>query len=175
MIGNTCPPGFRRGPNGDKDCIDIDECAERQYNCMEPIESCINSVGGYYCEQVVELIAETTVAPQVIDPTKCEPGYRFSKLTYQCEDIDECRIGQHSCNLATHNCVNTNGAFNCFPMMSSNLEVEDCRPGFKKNRWSRECEDINECETEYKPCRRDQSCRNTIGSYVCYCQVCQQM
>ncbi|CAG2116609.1 unnamed protein product, partial [Medioppia subpectinata] len=52
-----------------------------------------------------------------------------------------------------------------------NSEDDNCLPGFRRNRWSRECEDINECETEYMPCRREQSCRNTVGSYVCYCQA----
>ena len=171
MIGNTCPPGFRKGSNGDKDCVDIDECTENQFNCEETLETCVNSVGGYYCEQKIDVEDQTTVATRVIDPTKCQTGFRFSKLTYQCEDIDECRIGQHTCNLATYNCVNKEGSYDCLPMVSSNLEEESCGSGFRRNRWSRQCEDINECETEYKPCRRDQSCRNTVGSYVCYCQV----
>ncbi|CAG2111819.1 unnamed protein product [Medioppia subpectinata] len=114
LLGDTCPPGFKRGPNGDRDCQDINECLDRSQNgCQEPLESCINSVGGYYCEQIPDLdSSETTTRQLITDPTQCKTGYRFSKLTYQCEDIDECRIGQHTCNLATHNCVNTDGTYN---------------------------------------------------------------
>jgi hypothetical protein len=171
MIGNACPPGFKQGPNGERDCVDIDECTDKQYDCQEPVETCVNSVGGYYCEPVSESI---TTKPKV-NPSDCAKGFRFSKLTYQCEDIDECRIGQHSCNLATHDCINTDGSFTCAPIVRSGILIDSCRSGFRRNRWSNECEDVNECETQDRPCRRGQTCQNTIGSYACYCQVFSQL
>jgi fibulin 1/2 len=183
---------------------------------------------------------------------KCPPGFaQDTDVAEECVDINECRTGNHSCNLTTHDCINSNGWFSCTPKVrsgtSSKVKREissivrrgtssvvrtgtssgvrrgtssvvrigtssevrsgassgarigtssearsvtsskarsgasnevrsgaSCRAGFKRNRWSNECEDVNECEIVYQLCLRGQTCQNTIGSYVCNCQVyCQ--
>lgn len=165
--GKSCPPGFKQGPNGLNDCVDVDECAENLFDCQTPEERCVNSYGAYYCEPANEAIKQETKSNIKL---KCPSGFRLSKTTLKCEDIDECLIGQHSCNLASHICLNANGSYICISR-NSQINHLTCTNGFRKNRWSGECEDINECELNSNACPKGQTCQNTIGSYQCYCQV----
>ena len=54
--------------------------------------------------------------------------FRFS---FQCEDIDECRIGQHNCNLVRHRCINFPGSFKCVSIgeEQDNASNEEMREG----------------------------------------------
>ena len=96
----------------------------------------------------------------------------FSEITadYMLTDINECRIGNHTCE---QKCVNTNGSYYC-----------DCLNGYKVRRDKRTCKgnnndhllwelllthiDINECSSDTHGC--EQNCVNTDGSYHCECQ-----
>lgn len=165
--GKECPPGYKEGISKD-DCVDVNECEEDTFDCV-PEAQCVNSFGGYYCD--VPTVELTTLVPQVAQG--CPRGFRYARSTSVCEDIDECRIGQHSCNAATHQCFNTNGSYVCAAIGSSstnNFERTTCSSGFRRNRWG-ECEDINECERFDNPCPRGQTCKNSVGSYECFCQV----
>jgi fibulin 1/2 len=106
---------------------------------------------------------------------ECLPGFtQDPNGAEECVDINECKTGTHSCNLTTHECINSNGSFSCVSKVRSRASSESCRSGFRRNRLSNECEDVNECETIYGLCLIGQTCQNTIGSYVCNCQVyCQ--
>uniref|UniRef100_A0A3Q4H6C5 Low-density lipoprotein receptor-related protein 2 n=1 Tax=Neolamprologus brichardi TaxID=32507 RepID=A0A3Q4H6C5_NEOBR len=128
-------------------CNSVDDCGdgsdERQENCQKP-----------------------THGPCTDDEYKCSNG-QCIPLQYACDDYDDCgdqsdelgcRNG-HSCsaNICEHNCTDlTGGGFLC-----------SCRPGYKPKSTERHnCEDVNECEV-YGTCPQD--CKNTKGSYECFC------
>lgn len=80
---------------------DIDECSNDLSNCTIG-EQCINFKGGYRCSPV------------------CPSGFQLLNNSYHtrikkepCQDINECALGLHSCNISTHYCVNTNGSYTC--------------------------------------------------------------
>ena len=79
----------------------------------------------------------------------CAPGYR--KIGQYCNDIDECEEELNNCD-KNSNCVNSVGSHEC-----------QCKPGYVKNE-RHKCIDENECIRGV--CTgKDQSCKNTIGSY----------
>ncbi|XP_072376105.1 hemicentin-1-like [Diabrotica undecimpunctata] len=65
-----CKLGFELNESGDQ-CIDVNECAKDTHTCLST-QICKNYVGYYTCE--------------------CPPGHHLSKITNQCEDIDECKM-----------------------------------------------------------------------------------
>uniref|UniRef100_A0A803XP43 Pro-epidermal growth factor n=1 Tax=Meleagris gallopavo TaxID=9103 RepID=A0A803XP43_MELGA len=70
---------------------DVDECAANMDHCNRNLSGCINTEGGYVC--------------------KCLEGYMGDGL--HCEDIDECKMGTHTCG-ENRTCTNTEGNFTCF-------------------------------------------------------------
>lgn len=54
-------------------------------------------------------------------PSTCPSGFRqrnFTKFSFHeevefCEDINECTLGLHNCNMLTHYCLNTKGSYIC--------------------------------------------------------------
>ncbi|EFN68423.1 Fibrillin-2 [Camponotus floridanus] len=86
-------------------CVDVDECAYGiEYTRCNLNDRCINVPGSYTCF-----------------PSSCPPGFWLRNITqfslYEkidfCEDIDECTLGLHNCNMLTHYCLNTNGSYIC--------------------------------------------------------------
>nr|XP_046260892.1 low-density lipoprotein receptor-related protein 2a isoform X2 [Scatophagus argus] len=130
-------------------CNSVDDCGdgsdERQENCQNP-----------------------THGPCTDDEYKCSNGHCIP-LQYACDDYDDCgdqsdELGCHhgsghtcSDNICEHNCTDlTEGSLLC-----------SCRPGYKPKATERHtCEDVNECEV-YSTC--PQECKNTKGSYECFC------
>ncbi|TKS67243.1 Low-density lipoprotein receptor-related protein 2 [Collichthys lucidus] len=130
-------------------CNSVDDCGdgsdERQENCQSP-----------------------THGPCTDDEYKCSNG-QCIPLQYACDDFDDCgdqsdELGchhgsGHTCgdNICEHNCTDlTEGGMLC-----------SCRPGYKPRMTERHtCEDVNECEV-YGTC--PQECKNTKGSYECFC------
>ncbi|XP_035811393.2 low-density lipoprotein receptor-related protein 2a isoform X1 [Amphiprion ocellaris] len=130
-------------------CNSVDDCGdgsdERQENCQNP-----------------------THGPCTNDEYKCSNG-KCIPLQYACDNYDDCgdqsdELGCHhgsghtcSANICEHNCTDlTEGGFLC-----------SCRPGYKPRETERHiCEDVNECEV-YGTCPQD--CKNTKGSYECFC------
>ena len=87
----------------------------------------------------------------------CPIGYEFNN-TGHCGDINECDEANH----CLHSCVNTDGTFH-----------SACNEGCKLSENGYGCEDINECQEGIEEC--EYGCKNTIGSYQCYCEVGHQL
>ena len=89
---------------------------------------------------------------------ECPTGFRASRSTGQCEDIDECVArgpGSAACGIDTE-CQNSPGSYRCV-----------CKAGFHFKNGA--CSDINECQEIPGICQ--QRCSNVWGSYRCHCQV----
>ncbi len=81
-------------------------------------------------------------------------------MTGECRDIDECRIGKHTCHRSLK-CVNTIGSYDCVRV------INDCGKGKIFNETYNRCMDINECANN--PCQPTEKCINTDGKYRCTC------
>lgn len=84
-----CKPGFRKQPDADKSCLDVDECKEISGLCQQ---KCINFWGSYRCA--------------------CNAGYELSPDNRTCLDINECEIHK-SYNLCMGYCNNIPGSYEC--------------------------------------------------------------
>ncbi|KAK7582602.1 hypothetical protein V9T40_014047 [Parthenolecanium corni] len=93
----------------------------------------------------------------------CYSGFILLPDHVSCEDIDECKDGTHKCNLQTHSCINYAGGHRCEP---KNVKTQ-VPFGFKIDPKTNETVDINECSS--KPCKLNEVCFNTIGSFKCEC------
>lgn len=135
----SCENGYRRIFNGS--CVDIDECAEGP-GCREH-ERCKNLPGRYDCEPL------------------CVKGWRFDPPSKGCVDIDECLLGLHDCPQSTHQCVNTNGTYDC-------ELIPPCTSGFRK-LFNGSCVDIDECVENLHDCPLNyhRYCVNREGTYEC--------
>ncbi|XP_076668059.1 uncharacterized protein LOC143368830 isoform X1 [Andrena cerasifolii] len=154
-------------------CIDVNECIDGSSNCGIA-ERCVNVEGGYRCSPV------------------CPPGFQlhnrtdyFSNVDESCQDINECALGLHSCNLLTHYCINTNGSYFCEAFATTttiqpfnearNNKIqrvnrfpisEPCKRGYTKDLRTRECVDVDECVAG-PGCRDHEQCHNVPGGYEC--------
>lgn len=82
-------------------------------------------------------------------------------------DIDECVTAQDDCNRESQTCLNTKGNFTCIDKVSKKI----CPPGFKKNLYTQQCEDINECEEIENVCAANEECINDPGGHTCVIKV----
>ncbi|XP_012889628.1 PREDICTED: EGF-like module-containing mucin-like hormone receptor-like 2 [Dipodomys ordii] len=84
----------------DGSCDDINECAPPLRTYCGKFADCENTEGSYYCT--------------------CSPGYALesgdkifrNESENTCQDVDECRSGQHQCHSSAV-CVNTVGSYRC--------------------------------------------------------------
>ncbi|XP_022256499.1 fibulin-1-like, partial [Limulus polyphemus] len=137
-------------------CVDIDECTLGIHTC-ESRETCINTVGSFYCQSVTP-----SVCPPGFKPVPAVPGGIDS-----CLDVDECEENLHSCDFTTQECVNDHGSYHCAPK----VPVPSCETGFVYDDDKQECVDINECNTGDHICTPGlHECLNTEGSYRCIVQ-----
>ncbi|XP_064604408.1 fibulin-2-like isoform X2 [Liolophura sinensis] len=138
----VCAPGHRIDGTGN--CVDINECIENPNICGSRTKRCINNIGSYQCQNLVN----------------CPAGYELKGSGNQCEDIDECSRGTHSC-LQTQECRNRPGTFLC-----------QCPDGYESRGGpGGRCEDINECQRySNQVCASNSECQNTQGSYRCVCK-----
>ncbi|XP_064373074.1 fibulin-1 isoform X1 [Dromaius novaehollandiae] len=88
----------------------------------------------------------------------CFVGYQLQPDGVNCEDINECITGAHSCGIG-QTCINTLGSFRC-------QRDTSCGTGYELTDDSR-CKDIDECETGTHNCPPDFICQNTPGSFRC--------
>lgn len=133
-----CLPGYFKNKEGY--CDDINECDKSP--CAKH-QKCININGSFRCVNLIN----------------CPPGFKIDDQGAQCEDIDECETGTHSCS-NQQQCINREGYHIC-----------QCPPGHKTSK-ENQCEDINECDyfRGQMICGRSAECINTVGSYKCQCK-----
>lgn len=72
-------------------------------------------------------------------------------------------MGQDDCNRESQTCLNTKGNFTCIDKVSK----KNCPPGFKKNPYTHNCDDINECEETEGLCAENEECVNEPGGHTC--------
>lgn len=127
---------------------DIDECAEGRDYCNKESEVCVNERGGYRCVPANELPASSSVAPNPLTTTTTRPSPRIPcPRGYIFSDDSRRCIGNHTLTLKQP-----------FRILCLSLQfLSDA--------------DINECTSGVSPCRGNQQCENTVGSYVCRCAV----
>ncbi|XP_074644946.1 cysteine-rich with EGF-like domain protein 2 isoform X2 [Tubulanus polymorphus] len=101
---------------------------------------------------------------------KCDSGYKGDmcnecKDGYYEESKNDTHISCKVCHLSCKNTCSTDGPKGC----------DDCRDGYVKSE-AEGCSDIDECKLQ-NPCKPNQYCSNTVGSYVCMscdkaCETC---
>ncbi|XP_042168483.1 adhesion G protein-coupled receptor E2-like [Oncorhynchus tshawytscha] len=142
LVVKGCDPGFIA--KGSQQCVDIDECKEWDSN--PPCGSnaaCYNIQGSFYCHCLPGFISTTT--------------FKFTALTGECKDFDECLEITHVCGNNTI-CLNTIGSYNC-----------QCLPGFRVSTYTGRCTDEDECVWVPPVCGALGMCTNTPGRYTCTC------
>ncbi|XP_040264776.1 hemicentin-1 isoform X1 [Bufo bufo] len=82
---------------------------------------------------------------------QCPSGFSYDVSGLYCEDDDECAH-----NPCSHACYNIIGSYYC-----------SCPKGLMSSADGRTCHDIDECTLEDAVCRKNEECRNTIGSFKC--------
>ncbi|KAH9524422.1 hypothetical protein Btru_054506 [Bulinus truncatus] len=143
ICGNTmggfscnCPVGYFRKTT----CQDVNECADQMLNrCNLLKEDCINNFGSYVCS--------------------CKAGYARSNINGECEDINECLTGLHSCQQI---CVNVPGKYNC-----------DCRYGFKLDDDRLSCFKAKDVCKDFERLNCSQGCTVDLQQNKSYC-FCQE-
>ncbi|XP_048869640.1 fibulin-1-like isoform X2 [Brienomyrus brachyistius] len=88
----------------------------------------------------------------------CFEGYRLKPDGRNCEDINECLLGAHHCQLGQR-CINTGGSYRC-------QREASCGTGYELTD-SNICKDIDECEIGTHNCGQEFVCQNTQGSFRC--------
>ncbi|XP_023647168.1 fibulin-1-like isoform X3 [Paramormyrops kingsleyae] len=88
----------------------------------------------------------------------CFQGYRLKPDGRNCEDINECLLGAHHCQLGEQ-CINKDGSYRC-------QREASCGTGYELTD-SNICQDIDECEIGTHNCGQELVCRNTQGSFRC--------
>ncbi|XP_046406118.1 fibulin-1-like isoform X2 [Ischnura elegans] len=153
-----CKRGFQMDPITQA-CTDVNECQVGSHDCTSS-QRCDNTIGSFQC----------------IRFTSCGTGYTLNAHTGLCEDDDECSLKTDNCAALgpLYECRNTLGSFRCDRkkcgpnMILSNsgqcINVQ-CPKGYQAAS-DGQCNDIDECALG-NPCKRNQRCLNTLGSYKC--------
>ncbi|XP_021928590.1 fibulin-1 isoform X3 [Zootermopsis nevadensis] len=168
----VCPAGYKPSLKIGKQCEDVDECKENVDSCDRHSETCINQIGSFKCEPIVNLIKNES-RPRSLRPAHtgrkskenqvdvCPSGYSYSYTRKACLDVDECLMELHNCSLRDgEQCVNMPGTFIC------KLSPK-CPPGYQYNKTTLKCEDVNECDENHLKCTQEEDCVNTQGSFRC--------
>uniref|UniRef100_A0A3Q1FKG5 Latent transforming growth factor beta binding protein 1 n=1 Tax=Acanthochromis polyacanthus TaxID=80966 RepID=A0A3Q1FKG5_9TELE len=140
----------------------IDECESRT---VCPSGICFNIPGSYNCGSCPDGFigqggqCEGRSTTLYVFGTILHTPLIQSCYTHYCtrtkSDIDECQ-DQQVCTRG--HCQNTEGSFICH-----------CGPGFRASSTGDECDDVDECVEEARPCQPVGECANNMGSYTCTC------
>ncbi|KAL7646898.1 UNVERIFIED_CONTAM: hypothetical protein RMT77_002155 [Armadillidium vulgare] len=140
---SNCPFGFTYDEVF-RTCKDNDECTN--FPCGEN-EFCTNTQGSFQCD--------------------CNDGFAKDILTEECQDINECQLGLHTCE-RLQRCDNTHGSYTC-------TRISGCGTGYTLNHNTGACEDDDECKLKKDDCRQlgpKWKCVNTKGSFRCEKKTC---
>ena len=135
-----CPTGFHLGDWAA--CSDVDECtvgtgADGDIVDCGQTARCANTPGSFVCA--------------------CSVGHAASNEDGECEDLNECGLGTHSCSDgAGVACANSDGSFTCV-----------CVPGYQGD--GNVCREVDECAIPGR-CGEHASCVDTVGSFECECE-----
>lgn len=162
QLREECDDGYQFD-EGEKICMDIDECLDNLHNCKEN-EKCTNTDGSFQCQVEScpngERLDENN---ECVPGNECERGFQYDDLFDECRDIDECDRNSTLCPKDEF-CNNLEGSYECKKL--------ECLKGFKPKTsfFMTTCEDINECREDPHVCdNRLESCVNLPGSYECIC------
>lgn len=146
-VGCDCDIGYSKtvDSNGDITCSDVNECnfqssnpgvytyakydgTTEYFEDCQPYEYCVNSNGGFDCQNNCAENAEVYPLSDGMGGTvwecACKPGYDGDGVN-SCEDWNECKNQYDICNIAggaANHCVNTSGSHECVmtcPMSST--------------------------------------------------------
>ena len=145
----TCHIGWTNTTDDGATCNDVDECDNGTHTC-DVNSTCMNTLGSYECH--------------------CNDGWQSDSVEADavCTDINECDAGTHSCDINAE-CSNNDGSYYCL-----------CNIGYYSatNSSAAVCGDVNECQsasadglTPIESCADNTTCENTVGSYICYCDL----
>ncbi|XP_022257963.1 fibulin-1-like, partial [Limulus polyphemus] len=154
VIQCSCYSGFVLASD-QRTCEDINECLLGTHACNALTETCHNTIGSFQCFRKGE-------ESQLLDDD-CQLGYYKNLQTGECNDLDECTLGTHSCIHEAEVCLNTPGSYTC----SQNIGFQ-CQPGFKPGNRTGVCIDVDECAEGLDNCLPSvEVCLNNHGSYQC--------
>ncbi|KAM5147900.1 hemicentin-1 [Mantella aurantiaca] len=113
----------------------------------------VSSIGADYnqLDETLSFQMHVFISKGDID-NQCPPGFNYDTSGLYCADDDECTINSP----CSHSCHNIMGSYYC-----------SCPKGFMTAADGRMCLDIDECTLEESVCRKNQECKNIIGSYIC--------
>ena len=164
MQDQRCPGGYTFNDILNV-CDDIDECYEETHTCDPMFERCINNLGDYFCEPILESLMNIGGDDNETNVVQCPDGYKYFLIS--CIDVDECSDNLHNCS-SNQICENTEGSFECTEANADLDSVIKCPRGYSLDPLTNQCLDINECATGTHNCNEEsQRCDNTLGSYTC--------
>ncbi|CAG0918165.1 unnamed protein product [Notodromas monacha] len=194
LTKKTCPIGFQYSFSA-KECIDFDECTNKSNICRNRLQTCINTIGSYVCDEKMlcgaglepnrdntacvgnddkmSICTQSTcqngdcIVRQGKAVCLCHLGFQWDQKTVSCEDINECQQNEDMC-LPSQRCDNTIGSFSC-------IRVTSCGTGYTLNSARNACEDDDECALGTAGCEAlgpGFSCENTEGSFKCVRRRC---
>uniref|UniRef100_A0A8C8CSQ9 Fibulin 2 n=1 Tax=Oncorhynchus tshawytscha TaxID=74940 RepID=A0A8C8CSQ9_ONCTS len=163
---------------GPPEMEDVDECQVYQSTLCH--HRCINTSGSFRCACYPGYVLQQDAASCVPGKGKllvagnshcmqqcssvagrphcsCFPGFSLMADGQSCEDINECLMSTHTCQMNEH-CVNTAGSFVCRRQIT-------CPLGYQIS--NDVCEDIDECVQGTHNCGPGFECVNSEGSFRC--------
>ena len=140
-FGCRCNAEFKKAYDDGSICADIDECSGLLANFCHANAECSNTPGAFTCD--------------------CAAGFTGDGLT-ECNDINECKTGEHTCDQTVDNgdvplgvCDNLEGSFDCV-----------CAEGYVGD--GETCKDLKKCLNDNN-CSAAKFCVNKPEKLRCRC------
>uniref|UniRef100_A0A6P4FNB6 Fibrillin-1 isoform X1 n=1 Tax=Drosophila rhopaloa TaxID=1041015 RepID=A0A6P4FNB6_DRORH len=179
-VHKSCNPGFKLAADG-SDCLDINECEEKDSYCQQ---NCENTIGSFRCSclEGYHLLEDQWSCALDGCADLQKPELNRTRCAHACEDLPEgsyrctCPNGYklsedgHSCLVDESVVSNEKEIKNCSPGTCSPSEDDCslgciCPTGYRSDEFG--CQDIDECADGSHLCSH--SCQNTPGGYQCVC------